>query len=59
MRTDYIIFGACVILTIGVVALFWQVVKLGWHIQTLDELVFHVVNGDKIEVRKLDDESDN
>lgn len=58
MRTDYIIIGACALLTIGILALFIQVVKLGWHIKTLDNLVFHIVNGDKIVLKKYDESDD-
>ncbi len=53
MRTDYIIMGACVLLTIGIVALFIQVIKLGSHIRALDNLVFHVIKGDKIVMKKI------
>ena len=58
MRTDYIIIGACVLLTVGIISLFIQVVKLGWHIKQLDALVFHVIRGDKIVMKKIDEPDD-
>lgn len=54
MRVEYLIAGACGLLTIGLIVLFMQTVGLCWKVKQLDELVYHIVKGDKIEVRKID-----
>lgn len=52
---DYIMVGACTILTIGVLILLVQVMKLVPHVRMLDTVVIKLIQGEKIILRKVDD----
>ena len=60
MRIEiWVITGACTLLTIGTLALFSQVIKLGNQIKALETLVYHVVKGHKVEVVEDNERTSN
>lgn len=55
---DYLIITALVLLTIGVVVLFVQIMRLAWHVKTVDTVVIKLIQGEKITLRRVDGSPD-
>lgn len=55
---DYLIIAALVLLTIGVIVLFVQIMRLAWHVKTVDTVVIKLIQGEKITLRRVDGSSD-
>ena len=51
---NYLILGICILLTIGIIILFVQVIRTGWKLKMLDDLAYHIVKGDKIKVKRIE-----
>ena len=52
---NYIIGISIILLALGVVVLFVQVMKLAWHVKMVDDVVVRIVKGEKIALKKIDD----
>lgn len=52
---NYLIGISIILLALGVVVLFVQVMKLAWHVKMVDDVVVRLVKGEKITLKKIDD----
>ncbi len=52
---NYLIGISIILLALGVVVLFVQVMKLAWHVKMVDDVVVRLVKGEKIALKKIDD----
>jgi len=52
---NYLIGISIILLALGVVVLFVQVMKLGWHVKMMDDVVVRLIKGEKIALKKIDD----
>lgn len=55
---NYIIGISIILLAVGVMVLFVQVMRLAWHVKMVDEVVVRLIKGEKITLKKIDDTTD-